>query len=468
MRYRTRVFLMAALLPAVTIPLMLGCGPPPRTPAADIRRVVVVHFDATRRDDFGCYGGITDTPNVDTLASKGMRYTNAITCAPGTSPSIATFMTGRYPRHHGVYKPGHALSRDCLTLAEIFAQYGFATGGFTSNGIVTSSHVPEGDAGFDQGFDVFRCVGDIVRKVAGPPKSVEEAMSADLTREAIAFVREHRDRPFFLWMLHLDPHYPYNPPPPYDTMYRDYPSLLAESVRLTAYPWGPTGVDTHEIIAKHLGEVAVTDYWVGALMKEFEDLAGKTLVIITADHGESMGDADYWFQHGQNIRYPCINVPFIVACEGAVPAGTSNALVGNADIAPTILDLLGIPADVMDVDGRSLVPTFAETDPWPDRMIPVATSAVSDDGSTQRGVRSKYHSLQCRYDDATGDFLGLALYDHRTDPREEHDISRDQQDLVREHVRFLQDWLASPTAETSSLRNDPEMIDRLKTLGYLN
>ena len=83
----------------------------------EIRRVVVIHFDTTRVDDFGCYGSFVQTPNVDAVAARGMRYTNAVTCAPYTSPSIATFMTGRYPVHHGVNGVGDRLGQNYTTLA---------------------------------------------------------------------------------------------------------------------------------------------------------------------------------------------------------------------------------------------------------------------------------------------------------------------------------------------------------------
>ena len=85
----------------------------------EVRRVVVIHFDTTRVDDFGCYGSFVQTPNVDAVAARGMRYTNAVTCAHYTSPSIATFMTGRYPVHHGVNGVGDRLGQDYTTLAEI-------------------------------------------------------------------------------------------------------------------------------------------------------------------------------------------------------------------------------------------------------------------------------------------------------------------------------------------------------------
>jgi arylsulfatase A-like enzyme len=84
------------------------------------------------------------------------------------------------------------------------------------------------------------------------------------------------------------------------------------------------------------------DHSIGVLLAELDSLEGKTLLIITSDHGESFVDDEFWFDHGVNLRYPCLNVPLVMRCEGAVPVGVRDALVGNADLAPTILDLLGI------------------------------------------------------------------------------------------------------------------------------
>lgn len=378
-------------------------------------------------------------------------------------------MTGRYPRHHGVLKPGQALARKFLTLAEVLQEYGFATGGFTSNSVLTLSRVGDQETGFNQGFDVFRTVGGIQRKLAVNPKTVDQTLSAGLTHPAIAFVREHRDKPFFLWMLHLDPHFPYSPPRSFSSRYEDDPRLAGvktapRPVRRSMRP----GLTSRVTIARHMGEVSAVDHWLGVLIEELDNLDGKTLLIVLSDHGESLGDAGVWYQHGPNLRHPCINVPFIMACEGVIPVGVSDALVGNADIALTILDLLGIPSDAMETDGRSLMSTFTEDDPWPDRMIPIGPSAVSRQGETWRAVRSKHFSLQQAYDAESGDRLNTALFDLRTDPKEADDISRDYPDVVYKHAAFLDTWLGSRSAaEVIDLSDQPEMRERLQALGYL-
>jgi arylsulfatase A-like enzyme len=429
--------------------------------------VVVIHLDATRADDLGSYGGIASTPNIDAVAARGMRYANSIAPLPKTSPSVASFMTGRLANRHGVYDVGGKLREGFTTLPELLRQHGFATGGFASNLVVDKLKTDETrSAGFDQGFDVFKGIRDLPE--GAEANDVPREVCAALTSEALAFVEEHRDEKFFLWMLHLDPHAPYAPPAPYDTMYLDDPRLAARSTILDpsvihhqAYVSGR--LDAREYIARHLGEVTLTDAWLGRLFARLRELPGRTLLVITADHGESLGDADYWFGHGSNIRHPCVNVPLIIACEGVVPVGVSDAVVANIDIAPTILDLLGIEAEALGANGLSLTSTFERPDPWPERMIPLQTYA----GTRWRGVRSADYCLQSLFDPKTGRHLGSRLYDVARDPGETVDVSDGLPRVLREHLELERAWFEQVPQAEVHLRDDPEMIQRLRSLGYV-
>ncbi|MHC4765596.1 MAG: sulfatase [Planctomycetota bacterium] len=436
----------------------------------DIRRVVVIHLDATRADDLGSYGGIPSTPNIDAVAARGMRYTNSIAPLPKTSPSIASFMTGRLPNRHGVYDVGGKLQDQLTTLPELLRQHGFVTGGFSSNLVVDKLKTDETrSAGFDQGFDVFKGIRDLPEVPEGAEANdVPRELCAALTNEALAFVEEHRDEKFFLWMLHLDPHAPYAPPAPYDTMYLDHPRLADRSATLDpsvmhhqAYVSGR--LDAREYIARHLGEVTLTDAWLGRLFARLEELPGRTLLVITADHGESLGDAGYWFGHGSNIRHPCVNVPLVIACEGVVPVGVSDALVANIDLASTILELLGIDAEALVANGLPLTATFAQPDPWPDRMVPLQTYG----GTRWRGVRSADYCLQSLFDPQTGRHLGSQLYDVVHDPGETVDVSDRLPRVLQEHLEMERAWFRQASRAEVHLRDDPEMIERLRSLGYV-
>ncbi len=451
--------------------VLLGTGAYGAEEAADseIRRVVVIHLDTTRTDDFSCYGGIPKTPNIDAAAAKGMRFDNFIAPLPKTSPSIASFMTGRLANSTGVYNVGCQLPHELVTLAEMLRDQGFATGGFVSNlAVAPLKKSNTEDLGYAQGFDEYRGICD---RPTGPKglagNDVARRLCEPLTEAAIEFVDRHREDKFFLWVFHLDPHAPYAPPPPYDTMYLEHPALVAKSVDLTApviHPQAfvPERWASHEYIARHMGEVSMTDEWVGKLLARLEGLPGKTLIVITADHGESLGDVNYWFGHGSNTRYPCVDVPFIVQCDGAVPAGVSHALAANIDIAPTILDILGCSAEPLRADGRSLVPAFVAASPWPERLIPLQAYR----GENWRGTRSERYSFHFV---VVQDVVGMNLYDRQTDPHEQRNIAWQKPQIAKTHYQFMKDRFSPKrtAAKESSLADDPEMRERLENLGYL-
>jgi arylsulfatase A-like enzyme len=437
----------------------------------EIRRVVVIHLDSTRMNDLGCYGGLARTPNIDGVAARGLRYTNSITPIPQTSPSIASFMTGRLPDRHGVYGVVGKLKESFTTLPELLQAYGFKTGGFVSNPVVDRLHTDSGrTAGFDQGFSVFEGIRDVPRTPEGTdPNDVPRNLCKPLVEAALDFIDRNQNDPFFLWMLHQDPHAPYAPPAPYDTLYLDHPEVTSGSTTLNPAEIQPNAyvkgrLESHEYVARHLGEVTLTDYWVGVLLRRIDQLPGRTLLVITADHGESLGDAGYWFGHGFNIRHPCVNVPLIIACDGLVPFGTSDALVANIDLAPTILELLGISPTALGTNGFSLGPTFRHANPWSGRMIPIQAY----NGIRWRGVRSARHCLQSEFDPSDGSHLRTMLYHVEADPLESIDVSATMPDVYREHLAVEHVWFSGDGhAPDHELLNHPEVIQRLQSLGYL-
>ncbi|MEE8458385.1 MAG: sulfatase-like hydrolase/transferase, partial [Phycisphaerales bacterium] len=156
----------------------------------DIRRVVVIHLDTTRMDDLSCYGGVARTPNIDAVAARGMRYTNSITPIPKTSPSIASFMTGRLPNRHGVYDVIGKLRESFTTLPELLQVYGFKTAGFVSNPVVDRLKTDPGrTAGFDQGFRVFEGIRDVPPTPEGAdPNDVPRNLVKPLVEAALDFI----------------------------------------------------------------------------------------------------------------------------------------------------------------------------------------------------------------------------------------------------------------------------------------
>jgi arylsulfatase A-like enzyme len=441
---------------------------------------VVIHFDTTRVDDFGCYAAKVRTPNVDAIAARGMRYTNSICTFPTTASSVATFMTGQLTVNHRVYQNTRGLFDDQVSFVELLQAEGFATGAFVSNEMLFGRGPKDHVEGFSKGFDVYRkLVEDHPLEPGQSKMDIPHAHAERVVEEARGFVRDHAQERFFLWVLHFDPHAPYHPPEPYYSMYQDDPELIASSVQLDpnvvhwARPNPPLASHTH--IARHRGAVTYADESMTELLAEIAALPGKTLYIITADHGESLGDADYWFNHGQNIRWPSMEVPLIIACDGVIPVGTSDALVANTDLALTILELLGIDPAPMTTDGRSLVPTLNGENPWPDRMVameavPSMVERWNRDQMVGRaiewyGARGADYTLHRSYLFGTHERKSARLY-RRTDQKEQVNIIAKEVEAAREYTSFIEqvfkDAVMPEVAES-----DEEMRNLLKSLGYL-
>lgn len=452
--------------------LLTACTSGDSQPASNaIQRVVVVHLDTTRVDALGSYGGVDATPNIDALAAEGLRFTNAIAPTPRTSPSIAAFMTGRLSHRSGVYTVGDTLPQGFTTLAEILKENGFATGGFTGN-FVVANHSDGESVGYDQGFDVYEAVLDDVEVPTDvDPRRFARDNAAALTKEALSFVREHADERFFLWLLFLDPHAPYVPPAPYDTMFARDPSVLSRQQRLD-----PDDIDKQALvggeldaayyISRYYGEVRLVDESIGALRRVVDALPGKTLWIVTADHGESLGERNIWFNHGYSLSHTCVDVPLILSCDGVVPVGTSDALAANVDIAPTILDLLGLSSAPLGSDGRSLRAAFSDPDPWPKRMVPINVAQ----GARWRGVRTANWSLQTKLHPRSGMDLQTLLFHVKKDPTEDRNVAAKQPHQLRRLKRFERKWFLKMGghAPQKSIRSDPEMAARLRALGYVD
>ncbi len=316
--------------------LLTGCwrrgplGGLPRGVEPSELNVLLVTLDTTRADRVGVYARALGrdapaTPRLDALAARGTRFDRAISVTPLTLPAHATIMTGLLPGAHGVRdNGGFRLDEARRTLAEAFAASGRRTGGFVS------AYVLDHKWGIAQGFERF--LDDFDLSNAKDLSLGEIQRPGDETvAAAIQWLDEIGGEPFFAWVHLYDPHTPYAPPEPY----------------LSRYAGDP-----------YDGEIAWTDDLVGRLLDHL-DRSGKTartLVLILADHGESLGEhgeAD----HGFFVYEATTHVPMILAGPYAGLAGKVVAApVGQADIAPTLLELAGVEGGLEPGQGRSFVP----------------------------------------------------------------------------------------------------------------
>ncbi|MFP3940102.1 MAG: sulfatase, partial [Thermoanaerobaculia bacterium] len=256
--------------------------PPPGAAAG--YNLLLVTLDTTRADHLGAYGDAgAETPNLDRLAAGGLRFTDAVTPVPMTLPAHATLLTGLDPPGHGVRINGRfVLGQEHETLAEALRRAGYETAAFVS------SFVLDRRFGLAQGFDRYDARLETTRAAAFAPQTERSAEA--VTDAAVEWLEGRRaaggeGRPVFLWVHYFDPHDPYEPPEPFASRFADRP---------------------------YAGEIAYVDRELGRLLASLErtGLAGRTVVVATADHGESLGEHGERY-HSRTLYEGAVRVPLI-------------------------------------------------------------------------------------------------------------------------------------------------------------
>lgn len=290
------------------------------TQARTPRHVILFTLDTTRADRIGAYGApLARTPHLDALASRGVRFDDAVTTAPITGPAHAAIFTGQYPARFGVRdNVTTPLPEQATTLAEHLSSAGFATGGFIGAFVLDRAY------GFAQGFSSFSGFDQ-----------VESGREANAERPGAAVVDDALrwlgtvpvEQPLFLWVHLYDPHAPYAAPAPFGQEFADRP---------------------------YDGEVAYVDHQIGRVLSALQARGAldSSLVIAVADHGESLGEHGE-DEHGVFLYEPVIRVPLIMAGPSVRAGHVAGEQVRVIDLVPTTLDLLGLPA-AGDLDGESL------------------------------------------------------------------------------------------------------------------
>lgn len=323
--------------------LFAACGEPAE-PDAPLSNVVLITLDTTRADHLSCYGSTkVKTPALDAMSTAGARFELALTSSAVTPVSHATILTGRFPYSHGLRVlsagGGFRLPAETETLTKRLAAAGYRTGAVQSS-FPVSAHF-----GFDEGFEVFESFdGGLVEGDEGmrswDVKSLQRR-SDETTTRALKFATSG-EGPFFLWIHYWDVHDGLMVPP------QEWLATLAKGRR------GKIERD-----ALYARELEYMDSQIGRL---FEGLASagltdSTLIALTADHGEGLSDGKQnhdWSRH-RVIYQEQLHVPLLFSGPGVPPGVVSSDLVRTADVAPTILDLLGLDP-FEEAQGRSLRP----------------------------------------------------------------------------------------------------------------
>ncbi|MFN0149725.1 MAG: sulfatase [bacterium] len=484
----------------VALCLLLGAQPAAAAgaKATDPPSVLLITIDTLRRDRLGCYGSSScETPHLDALARTGTLFETVVTSAPTTAPSHATMMTALSPRAHGVLANGQTLAPHAATLAEALRDAGYATGAFVSSAVLARR------AGLDRGFD------DYIEAYsrAGTRQSVSSAESTNA--HAIPWLRAHAREPFFLWVHYYDPHQPYEAPGVLGE-YADagYAGAMPEWDDNQVRDWIRSGdapaEETRHLRARYDAEVAYVDAQVGALLAALDATGAqaRTLVCVTSDHGETLGEHAGYFGHSHQLYDTTLLVPLIVSLPGRLPArGIVAAPARLLDLAPTLLAILE-RAPLANVEGRSLLAIGAgmNTGARSDVRGHDATHAIDDEvvGSPSLAVSETHPSDRPGPDvnviprklsmrSAEGKLIrwldsdSLEVFDLARDPGETRNLAADAgartsaasddggaAALTTRLSERLAAWEKAIGAALSLEPLDEETRERLRSLGYID
>jgi arylsulfatase A-like enzyme len=349
MRRTSFLLLPAALVLALSLGLFTVWNRPPRLERPDL---LLITIDTLRADRVGAYGyPQARTPVLDGLAADGVVFLQATTPFPRTTPGLASLLTGLEPSHHGSREVAQPMSREVTTLGQILQRQGYATVGASANGAAGEHQ------GLDRGFDRFLRYADLLPPVA--PVVTERTLAAVAEVSA--------EKPLFLWVHYIDPHFPYRPPPEFAAA-DQAPHCRALQARLARDPWGIAEVQQNwqgvaaavrdECSELYDAEIAATDFSIGQLLAGLQRLrpGRQALTVLTADHGENLGEDGLFFEHGPSVHDAGLRVPLILSGPG-IPRRRDQRGARLQDVLPTLLSLLRLPAaERPAIDGEDLSP----------------------------------------------------------------------------------------------------------------
>jgi len=397
--------------------------------------VILITVDTLRADRIGAYGSDrVATPNMDRLASEGILFTNAASTVPFTLPAHSSIMTGSYPPQHGVRENvGYVLGSSLPTLAEEMSAGGRSTAGFVS------AFVLDARWGIGRGFGTYFDEFDLKENESANLGSVQRD-GADTIAEAVRWLDSSPEQPLFLWLHLYDAHDPYEPIEPYRSQYPNRP---------------------------YEGEVAYTDFLIGEFRSALEErgLLDSSLLILTADHGEGLGQHREGF-HGFFIYDSTVHVPLMIRLPGQEGAGrVVDEAVSHVDLMPTILEIVGQPIPE-EAQGQSLVPLLQgttvdefESAIYTESMYPLLHYGWAPLRSLRKGQYKFIDSPQPE------------LYDLAADPLEQSNILLEERRMSRElkdQLDLMVEQLKSDEpAAVEPAELDEETLLQLRALGYM-
>ena len=461
--------------------------------------IVLIMLDTARVDRFSCYGySRSTTTYIDQIAHEGLLYERAFSPEVWTLPVVSSVLTGLPPGVHGVVQPSHRLDPHQRTMAELLSKQGYDTLGISSGAWVTASR---GHAhGFNEFWETYRLIRSntssrlanlINRFYAKYIYQRYDKGARGINRAVAKWLRSRQerrvDRPFFLFIQYLEPHYPYRPPRSHEGLYMPDRQTLTKAKRIAHNPLdvlaGKIILDDQDLkLLNNLYDAEITylDMRIGELYETLQKagVLETTALILFADHGENIGD------HGLLDHHFClydslIHIPLIIRYPPLFPAGEKLPdIVQTQDLFGTVLKIAGLSGVPGIDDARSLLVEDIRANPR-EYAVSEASDAFVDvierRGALRdlAGYRRQLRAIRTRrYKYIEGSDDSRELYDIVDDPQETRNLVLERPDLSHELCERLQQEFESQKRKASEAvghRDDDAVVaERLRALGYLD
>jgi len=423
----------------------------------DAPNVIVIVIDTLRADHLSSYGYERDTsPFMDNLAAEGVRFENAISPSSWTQPVHASLLTGRYTYEHQAET--EPLDTTDPTIGELMQANGYRTGAFSANTLFFTRRQGHG-RGFLHFEDNYQSVPDAflnsslygflfdfyglrkALKYEGVPTRI---LAPEINEAVLDWVEKDDESPFFVFMNYFDVHDPYTPPEPYRSKYASVPNpggLINGFMERYSPALTPEQIQTE--IDAYDGSISYVDDQIKSLFIELDSrgLLDNTIVILTSDHGESLGEHGL-LQHSASLYLDEVHVPLIVWGPNYIPAGkTIDTPVTIAALPSTILSLIGSSDDPFPGPSLALLMTSDETPAdWPDPISELAqmVGAAEINPSTHGAMKSVV-GAEMQY--IVHEQFGEKLYNWQADPQETDNLVDEpsSQSALEYFRQYLQD-----------------------------